>query len=307
MSTTEKNIILIITSSIDYTVDYIISKYPKVNFYRINIDMFSQYRFLITNNGWSIDSASGKVEEAQVQSIYYRKPMLPCLDEFDLSYQTMIGQDIIGTINGIVNSFDGLVITKPYHLTKTENKIFQLQALKSIGVTFPASVIGNICDMDHLINAENKIVKPLSQGKIDKGKHFEFFQTNLLSEDLGDIRLTPIYIQEEVPKAYEVRITCVDNYLWPVRIDTNERIDWRKHTAKNRYSLITVPFYVQEMCLQVMKKLEIRFGAFDFIVCQENMNWIFLEVNPNGQWLWLEQALGLDISEKLVNLLANGG
>lgn len=40
--------ILIITSSIDYTVDYIISKYKDVNFYRLNVDLFDSYQILIS-------------------------------------------------------------------------------------------------------------------------------------------------------------------------------------------------------------------------------------------------------------------
>ena len=43
-------------------------------------------------------------------------------------------------------------------------------------------------------------------------------------------------------------------------------------------------------------------GAFDFIVTPED-KWVFLEVNPNGQWLWLEQSLNLDISKKILDNL----
>ena len=45
------------------------------------------------------------------------------------------------------------------------------------------------------------------------------------------------------------------------------------------------------------------FGAFDYIVTPQN-EWIFLELNPNGQWLWLEEALKLDISNKIIEYLS---
>lgn len=297
--------ILIITSSIDYTVDYIISKYKDVNFYRLNVDLFDSYQILITNTGWSIESDTGKIEHNQVKSIYYRKPMLPCLDEFEPAYQTMIGQDIIGTINGLVDAFEGLVISKPFLLRKTENKAYQLQSLRKLQVPFPASLIGNTYDMDVQIHSDGKIIKPLTQGKVDKGTQFEFFQTSLLTKPVGDISLTPVYVQEEVKKDYEVRITCVDEYIWPVRIDTSERIDWRKATAKNKYSVMAAPEHIKDMCMRILKTFGLRFGAFDFIVKPDG-EWVFLEVNPNGQWLWLEQLLGLNISEKLVELLSKG-
>ena len=52
----------------------------------------------------------------------------------------------------------------------------------------------------------------------------------------------------------------------------------------------------------MLKDFGLMFGAFDFIVDQ-NGDWIFLEINPNGQWLWLEKILGLPISKKIVDYL----
>lgn len=297
--------ILVITSSIDYTVDYIISNYTKVDFYRVNIDMFDRYRLLISRDGWSIESDSGKILSDQVKSIYYRKPMLPYLGQFEMPYRTMIGQDIISTINGIADAFDGLVLTRPSVLRKTENKVYQMQKLRKCQIPFPASLIGNVPDMDFGLEARDKIIKPLTQGKLDLGDKFEFFQTSVLTNPVGDISLTPIYLQEMVKKAYEVRITCLDKYLWPVRIDSSDPIDWRKSTAKNRYELIDVPDHIREMCQNVLKEFGLWFGAFDFIVTPDD-EWIFLEVNPNGQWLWLENLLNLDMSKRLVEFLNRG-
>lgn len=295
--------VLIITSSIDYTVDYIISQYPDVDFYRINTDMFDQYQFLITNDGWSIESALGKIENTDVKSIYYRKPMLPDLSEFDPLYHSMIAQDILEIVTGLANSFEGLVLSKPYLLRRTENKIYQLQTLRKLEVPYPISAIGNIFNLDTKLQAMSKIIKPLSQGKIDKESQFEFFHTSLLTKSVGDISLTPVYIQEAVEKAFEVRITCLDDYIWPVRIDSSDPIDWRRATSKNIYALIDIPNRIKTMCLDILKLFNLHFGAFDFIVTPEG-KWIFLEINPNGQWLWLEEALNLDISEKIVELLS---
>lgn len=36
--------ILIITSSVDCTVDYIMKKYSEVDFFRVNVDEFSKYK-----------------------------------------------------------------------------------------------------------------------------------------------------------------------------------------------------------------------------------------------------------------------
>lgn len=44
--------ILVITSSVDETVSYIISRYSNiVDFFRVNVDDFGKYSFRIDNNG----------------------------------------------------------------------------------------------------------------------------------------------------------------------------------------------------------------------------------------------------------------
>jgi glutathione synthase/RimK-type ligase-like ATP-grasp enzyme len=47
----------------------------------------------------------------------------------------------------------------------------------------------------------------------------------------------------------------------------------------------------------------LRFGAIDMIVTPEG-RYVFLEINPNGQWRWIEDASGLPISDALCDALA---
>lgn len=296
-----RNVILIITSSLDYTVDYLISKYKDVNFFRVNVDMFENYQFLVTGDAWSIRLKQKSVKSEEVLSIYYRKPVLPNLAEIEAPLRRMVEQDILGLLNGIADSFGGVVLTKPSLLRLIENKTYQLIVLSRLGVSFPTSHIGNTKDMDQKIETAEKIIKPLSLGKIDFGNEFEVFQTNRLSEPVGNISLTPVYIQEEIEREYEIRITCIGEKMWPVRIDS-DTLDWRRLSAKNQYKSVLLPKDIEQLCAIIMKTFDITFGTFDFIVTPAG-EWVFLEVNPNGQWLWLEQALDLDISENLIAAL----
>lgn len=54
-----------------------------------------------------------------------------------------------------------------------------------------------------------------------------------------------------------------------------------------------------------MDNFKIKFGTFDFIV-NNKKEWVFLEINPNGQWQWLEHALNLNIAEEIVKYLVEG-
>ena len=56
------------------------------------------------------------------------------------------------------------------------------------------------------------------------------------------------------------------------------------------------------MCLKLTKKLELNFSAIDLIL-DKNKDYIFLEINPNGQWAWIEKRLGYNISCEIIKLL----
>lgn len=116
-----KKCILIITNSIDSTVDSIIQRFnKKVDFFRINLDNFSNYKISVGQDYciWEITDVQRNISinKSEICSIYYRKPMFPDLSEYEQEYHMMIQRDIMGLINGIVDSYDGIVLSKPCFL-----------------------------------------------------------------------------------------------------------------------------------------------------------------------------------------------
>lgn len=302
----KRNKILIITSSIDCTADYIIRKYSmKADFYRFDVDKFYNYEINIGFSGyWIINNKLNKesICKEEVKSIYYRKPMFPSLEEFEIAYWAMIQKDIIAVITGIADSFEGKVLSRPYILRKTENKVFQMLYAKEQSWKVPKSFIGNINNIAKSFADEKSIIKPLTTGKVYHNNHCEIYQTSFFNKFEEDISLTPIYLQEYQEKKYEVRLTIIEDSIFTIRIDSQDKLDWRRDYEGHNYSVIECPKDIQYKCMKLLEDFELKFGAFDFIVDEEE-NWIFLEVNPNGQWQWLEEALELDISRKIVEYL----
>lgn len=305
METILKNI-LIITSSIDATVEYIINKFMDIaNFYRLDVDLLGKYEISIGNEfEWTIKCLDWKIIlfKKDVHSIYYRKPKFPNLNEFELEYRRMISYDIIALINGIVDSFDGKVLTKPSVLRKCENKTYQIIYAMKNDFLIPKSFIGNDNNEMQMYAENNTIIKPLSIGKIYKKDKYEVYQTSYFDKYEEDISLTPIYLQRYEEKKYEVRLTIINSKYFSVKIQSSNSLDWRKGDANNKYSIIDVPDVILKKSLKMLTDFDLNFGAFDFIVNPKD-EWIFLEVNPNGQWQWLEHELNLSISNEIVSFL----
>jgi hypothetical protein len=81
------------------------------------------------------------------------------------------------------------------------------------------------------------------------------------------------------------------------------RADWRADYRNLRYEPVTVPKDVWLGMSAYLDHFGLRYGAFDFVV-EPDGTWRFLECNPNGQWLWLQDEADQPIAAALAALLA---
>ncbi len=303
--------VLIITSENDLTVDYIIDKYSsKVNFFRFNTDSFNKYSISVNDKtfSWEISNEYRKVSIDDIDAIYYRKPQLPNLSNYESIYHKLIYKELISFIEGIVETFEGKCLSKPSILKKADNKILQLKLAEKIGLNIPRSLITNSSSIaQEFCNKYLSIVKPLSIGKISDKSQTRIIQTNKVSLDkkFEDLDLCPAYFQQEIKKDYELRITVINDIFFSVKINSQlskeTKVDWRVDTSKLTYEITEIPDEIKHKCCKLLNLLNLKFGAFDFIV--KDNEYVFLEVNPNGQWGWLEEELNLNISDAIIDYL----
>lgn len=301
--------VLIITNSKDLTVDYIINKYNhKIAFFRFNTDKFYDYDIKIVNNGSSYirnNETNLLVNINDVDALYYRKITLPSLKKYERKYWSLMYREIMTVIDGVAEIAGNIALTRPSILRKADNKIVQMNCAKKLGFKTPESLITNSdFAADEFCNLNYKsIVKPVSAGRIIEEGKIGVIQTNLVNkgENIQDLELSPAYFQNYIEKDSEIRLTIVGDKLFGVNISSTNKIDWRKKDARLEYQKTDIPKEVAEICFKMMKELGISFAAFDFIV--RDGSYIFLELNANGQWFWLEELLKLNISGAIVDFL----
>jgi hypothetical protein len=122
--------------------------------------------------------------------------------------------------------------------------------------------------------------------------------------DLG-IAATAHLFQAKIKGVYDVRLTVVGDKLFAAEIHRESgsgELDWRKNHRDLCYQPCDVPAEVAHGVRHLMCSLELTFGALDFAVDAAG-SWWFYEINPNGQWLWIERQTGLPISASLAELL----
>jgi glutathione synthase/RimK-type ligase-like ATP-grasp enzyme len=163
---------------------------------------------------------------------------------------------------------------------------------------------------EFIAQSKNEIVyKTLSQSLHTEAGKSLF--TSIVTEDalanLDLIQLTPGIFQQLVPKAYELRATVVGPRIFSARIDSQSRaetkIDWR-HLPFEADAAVDLPPDIEGKIHAFMKAFGLVYGAFDFIVTPEGRH-VFLEVNPAGQYMWIESKLRLPITAALADALCD--
>lgn len=303
--------ILIITHKEDFTADFIIDKLNQrsISYYRfncedINIESYS----LQLENDFDFELN----QNLSFDSVWFRRTKLPQIEIADQNERLYLLNDydcLFDNIFNLINSKKWL--SHPNFVYEAENKVLQLKIAKSIGLIIPDTIVTNNHDrLKKFIEKHNQdiIIKPIRQGRIDSVGNLKSIYTNKIDpytiNHISDFDLTPAICQEYIDKEYELRVTVVGEKLFVAKIDSQKldstAVDWRKE--KMPFEDYVLPADVADKCIAIVKRLNLSFGAIDLIK-RKNGDYVFLEINPNGQWAWLEIELGLKISDEIINFL----
>lgn len=191
------------------------------------------------------------------------------------------------------------------------NKPYQLLLATQCGLLIPETVITNDANVVSSFIDKNKrtIYKSISSFYSDNIAIYttEIDQKIILS-DINAISIAPSIYQTLIEKEYELRVTVVGNKVFTAKIDSQKttvsKIDWRQGNYDDMFSEGYLSESTKIKLLNFHNKSGLVYAAYDFIV-DKNGKEIFLECNPSGQWLWLEDQPGLAISKAVANELMN--
>ncbi|MGH8887850.1 MAG: hypothetical protein ACRDYX_22320 [Egibacteraceae bacterium] len=138
------------------------------------------------------------------------------------------------------------------------------------------------------------------------------YTTRVRREDLskmGRVRHTACMFQQYVPKKLELRLTVIGYDVYAAEIHSQKsktgRIDWRLGYEDLTYEVHALPDHIRSQCLALTMRLGLRFAAIDMILTPDN-RYVFVELNANGQWAWIENHTGLALTAALADLLSTG-
>jgi glutathione synthase/RimK-type ligase-like ATP-grasp enzyme len=326
MSSKPKSV-LMISTKLDPHVDAVLERLQKrdVPCFRLNTDNFhAEYRVAMTDEvtgAIRIEDIWGRscVFPHEVRSVWMRKPEPPLPppgvdDEGIINYVGDEMREFMGFL-----PMDGRVpwINNPDDNRRHQRKFPQLRLARSLGLRVPRSIITNDADRAEAFFKtcpQGVICKPLLMGShYVEGQHRVAYTRPVPPSEFlalkDTISLCPTYLQEAIAKDHELRVTIIGDELFCCRIDSQgvagAEQDWRAvDTIDLPHTIVDLPEKVDRALRDYLKACGLRFGAFDLIVTPEG-DYVFLELNPNGQWYWIELATGAPMADAMSRLLEN--
>ncbi len=205
-----------------------------------------------------------------------------------------------------------LWINNPLKNHRAENKILQLRLASKIGFNIPKTCITSSKEkaLEFSRDCGNQIIaKALSIPLVEYPEKDFFIFTNKVSSietfTESEFKLAPTIFQEAITPKSDYRITVVGKNCFAVKIESPDNmaipIDWRLDKRRLKYTSVKIPSDVEAKCFKLVKDLGLVFGAIDLI--ETKGSFYFLEINPNGEWGWLQKEANLPIAESLANIL----
>jgi glutathione synthase/RimK-type ligase-like ATP-grasp enzyme len=315
--------VLIFTDKFDVHADVVIEKLKMDNvpYYRFNLDVQSlKNAFISFKNGeWIIKSEAGEISTNRVSCVWCRKAFveLTLQEKRETSADFKIWKNEWNkTLLGLHNSLKQLPWLNPLRKAyKGENKYYQIEVAKDIGFEMPDTLISN--EKHELLQFMDRhkkcLFKLMAQDFYEVGNEFKGLYTNVITktdlEKFSEVGENPLVLQEYITKQFEVRYTVVgkEHFVCKIESQKSEKAneDWRRYDiAHTPHSIIEPPTEIKEKVNRLMEILGLEYGALDFIVTPDD-KWIFLEINCMGQYLWIEELTGLQISNAIVGWLKN--
>ena len=122
--------------------------------------------------------------------------------------------------------------------------------------------------------------------------------------------ICPSAIQPKLDKEMDLRVTVVGEKVFATAIlsqfNKETEVDWRTWgtiaDVELPHERFKLPSSIESKCLQINDRLNLRFSCIDLVLTKSN-EFYFLELNPNGQWAWIEELNLYPISNTIIDTL----
>ncbi len=269
-----------------------------------------RYKCCTDHRDFHLEVQGKEIPLEAIDAVWWRRPQPHRISEqmTRSSHRLFAANEAHEALAGLWQCMDAEWINDPSKDLISQRKGYQLKIAQQVGLRIPATLITN--DPESARNfADARAYRDIVYKSFSSTEQ-EWRETRLLRQDeiplLDHVRHAPVIFQHYVEAQYDLRITVVGDRIFPAAIhsqQTQYKVDCRVDIATARIEAVDIPPEVQSKLLALMRALGLTYGAIDMRL-RPNGEYVFLEVNPAGQFMYIEVATGQPISNAMAEALA---
>lgn len=315
-----RDAVLLVTASYDVAPEYVAASLDRlgVPYFRLDTDRFpSEIQATYDPHiGVTIRDDDRVVTSEQIKAVWYRRMGAPALPAtLDCGTRQFCERESRAFLDGVLASLPtDRWLSHPPAVAQAERKPYQLGVAARLGFAIPPTAMTNDERVVRAIAEHHQLVaKAVSSGYVRSPEGNRAIFTSAVSPEdiaqLNGLSMAPVTFQEMVEKVSDIRVTVVGEDVFAAEIlsqdSESSRVDWRAtDDPQLRHRPHELPDEVTDLCRQLVADLGLGFGAIDLALTQDG-SYMFFEINPNGEWLWIEDQLGLPISDAIARMLSS--
>ncbi|MFT5716230.1 MAG: glutathione synthase/RimK-type ligase-like ATP-grasp enzyme, partial [Oleiphilaceae bacterium] len=225
------------------------------------------------------------------------------------------------TLYSMMFALDCYWMNHPSAVRSSSWKGEQLIRAAKMGLNIPESIITNQPNQakQFISHAQGQVIfKSLSSASLGSESIEDEddvvvtgLKTTLVTDEhlanIDAISEIPVCFQTYIEKQFELRVTVIDDEVFCAKInsqtDVRTQIDYRDYSADIIYEKYELPDNIADKVIRFVHSYGLKYGAIDLIASQNN-DYFFLENNPVGQFMFIEQLVPeLKMFEKIANCL----
>ena len=323
--------ILILTKALleinsDIVMDWL--HYFKANFTVITGDELMEdtaMMFYVNNNSMhlKIENKEQRIRLEDIGTVWFRRRMEEASFQFydHLNFDLQGKQSLLGHLKIEFLRFYSLLpvyLKTAYWLCHPDrsslNKLEVLILAKQHGLIIPETIVTNFIDkeiIENLNTAEKYISKPLTETAVisETTKRYSMLTKELDQKMLpADTFIFPSLMQKCIEKEFEIRTVYLSGKCYSMAIFSQEseqtKTDYRNYDLENQNRCIPykLPKIIEKKIHRLMQTLKLNAGSIDFIKTFAG-EFVFLEINPVGQFDWVALHCNYSIEKDIASLL----
>lgn len=294
--------LLLLTGSLDGTSDLLISRLGNQAF-RFNYDLFKDYDFAFTPEGWSISNPAGlSITSETVTSAFWWK----AFNTYLLDQDQFVEEEVKYTFRELYNwcRLRGLTKGNPHDFHNRRGKINLLEIAGRHFQTPKTLATFRLSGL-HALEGKNIVAKSFASGLTTTNRA-------LMTTAVDASRLDPNFpwfLQERIDSNADITVFVCGNKAFAYERDRSnlKGLDWRPEQSFSPgiKEWIRFPLTPEEeravrgFCAEI----GVDWGRLDLMRVGSDL--IFLEFNANGQWVFLDYSGDDGLVDTVANYISS--